>query len=49
MLALLGLRRAWVPVSQIFMMSEEPPTSLKNRKGFEQATEELRKHTALLR
>ena len=40
---------AWVPVSQVFMISEEPPTGLKNRKGFDVATDEVRKHVAKLR
>jgi len=41
--------RAWVPASQVYLISEEYPVTNKHRKGFDAATAELHHHVEMLR
>lgn len=41
--------RAWVPVAQVYMISEQYPVTNKLRKGFDVATAELHRHVEMLR
>jgi len=41
--------RAWVPVSHVYLISEEYPVTNKLRKGFDAATAELHHHVEMLR
>ena len=37
--------RAWVPVNQVFLLSKEPPMTMKSgRKGFDESMQELEHH-----
>jgi len=41
--------RAWIAVSQVYLISEKYPSTNKLRKGFDVATAELHRHIELLR
>jgi len=41
--------RAWVPVSQVYLISEQYPVAGKQRKGFDIAIAELQCHVEMLR
>ena len=42
--------RAWVPVSQVYLLSKEPPTQVKNRKGgFDNSVDEVEQHIEKIR
>ena len=43
------LCRSWVPVSQVYLLSKEPPVPVKNKKwGFDESMEELQIHISRL-